>query len=111
MFAVLFEVQPRSERWDAYLSYAKGLRPELEKIDGFVDNIRYRSLTRDGWLLSLSSADDPLLIVSTPLPLRRPLLPHRGPRLHRILRAERLGPERLQLLALRRVDRRPANCS
>jgi heme-degrading monooxygenase HmoA len=30
------------------------LRPELEHIDGFVDNIRYRSLTREGWILSLS---------------------------------------------------------
>jgi heme-degrading monooxygenase HmoA len=54
MFSVLFEVNPRGEEWDAYLGYAKMLRPELEHIDGFVDNIRYRSLTRDGWLLSLS---------------------------------------------------------
>jgi hypothetical protein len=30
----------------------------LEKIEGFVDNIRYRSLTREGWLLSLSSWRD-----------------------------------------------------
>jgi heme-degrading monooxygenase HmoA len=34
------------------------LRPELERIDGFVDNIRYRSLTREGWILSLSSWRD-----------------------------------------------------
>lgn len=54
MFSVLFEVNPRSDKWDAYLDYAKMLRPELEQIRGFVDNIRYRSLTRDGWLLSLS---------------------------------------------------------
>jgi len=51
---VLFEVQPKADQWDAYLGYAKMLRPALERIDGFVDNIRYRSLTRDGWLLSLS---------------------------------------------------------
>ena len=44
MFSVLFEVQPRPDRWDAYLGYAKALRPELEKIDGFVDNTRYRRL-------------------------------------------------------------------
>ena len=37
---------------------AKMLRPELEKIDGFIDNIRYASLTREGWLLSLSSWRD-----------------------------------------------------
>ena len=63
MFAVLFEVHPRSERWDAYLGYAKALRPELEKIDGFVENIRYRSLTREGWLLSLSSWRDEKAVV------------------------------------------------
>jgi heme-degrading monooxygenase HmoA len=34
------------------------LRPELETIDGFVDNIRYRSLTREGWILSLSNWRD-----------------------------------------------------
>jgi heme-degrading monooxygenase HmoA len=54
MFAVLFEVHPKADRWDDYLGYAKMLRPELERIDGFVDNIRYRSLTRKGWILSLS---------------------------------------------------------
>ena len=58
MFCVLFEVQPKPDRWDAYLGYAKALKPELEKIDGFLDNIRYRSLTRQGWLLSLSSWRD-----------------------------------------------------
>jgi heme-degrading monooxygenase HmoA len=40
------------------LNYAKMLRPELEAIDGFVDNTRYRSLTREGWILSLSSWRD-----------------------------------------------------
>jgi heme-degrading monooxygenase HmoA len=54
MFAVLFEVQPRASQWQAYLDHAKLLRPELEKIDGFIDNIRYRSLRREGWILSLS---------------------------------------------------------
>src|SRR5215469_9604320 len=54
MFAVIFEVHPKPERWDAYLGYAKMLRPELEQIDGFVDNQRFSSLRRKGWLLSLS---------------------------------------------------------
>lgn len=58
MFSVLFEVHPKSDQWEAYLANAKMLRPELEKIDGFVDNIRYRSLTRDGWILSLSGWRD-----------------------------------------------------
>ena len=58
MFSVLFEVHPRSDQWDAYLGYAKMLRPELEQIDRFVDNIRYRSLTREGWILPLSGWRD-----------------------------------------------------
>jgi len=54
VFSVIFEVYPKPEQWDAYLGLAKALKPDLEKIDGFIDNIRYRSLTRDGWILSLS---------------------------------------------------------
>jgi heme-degrading monooxygenase HmoA len=58
MFSVMFEVHPKGEQWDAYLDYAKMLRPELEQINGFVDNIRYGSLGRDGWILSLSNWRD-----------------------------------------------------
>ncbi len=58
MFSVIFEVNPRSENWDDYLANAKMLRPELEQVEGFVDNIRYRSLTREGWILSLSGWRD-----------------------------------------------------
>ncbi len=54
MFAVIFEVEPRSERWDDYLRYAGELRPELIKIDGFLDNRRFRSRREPGRLLSLS---------------------------------------------------------
>jgi heme-degrading monooxygenase HmoA len=63
MFSVIFEVRPRPEQWDAYLGNAKMLRPELEKIDGFVDNIRYRSLIREGWILSLSNWRDEKALV------------------------------------------------
>jgi len=63
MFSVIFEVQPRADRWDAYLGNAKLLRPELEKVDGFIDNIRYRSLTRQGWILSLSNWRDEKSVV------------------------------------------------
>ena len=58
MFAVIFEVQPRAGQWEAYLGYGRMLRPELERIEGFVDNVRYRSLTREGLLVSLSSWRD-----------------------------------------------------
>jgi heme-degrading monooxygenase HmoA len=63
MFSVIFEVHPKSDQWDAYLGYAKMLRPELEQIDGFVDNIRYKSLTREGWILSLSNWRDEKSVV------------------------------------------------
>ena len=63
MFSVLFEVHPKPDRWEAYLAYAKMLRPDLERIDGFVDNIRYRSLTRPGWILSLSGWRDEKALV------------------------------------------------
>jgi heme-degrading monooxygenase HmoA len=63
VFSVLFEVHPKSEQWDDYLGYARMLRPELEKVDGFVDNIRYRSLTRGGWILSLSGWRDEKSVV------------------------------------------------
>jgi heme-degrading monooxygenase HmoA len=58
MFSVLFEVNPHTVAWEAYLDLARTLRPDLEEIDGFVDNIRYRSLTRQGWILSLSGWRD-----------------------------------------------------
>jgi len=58
MFSVIFEVHPRPEQWDAYLGNAKILRPELEAMEGFIDNIRFKSLTREGWILSLSNWRD-----------------------------------------------------
>ncbi|HEY5302369.1 MAG TPA: antibiotic biosynthesis monooxygenase [Acetobacteraceae bacterium] len=54
MFAVIFEVEPRAERWDDYLRYAGLLKPELERIDGFIENRRFRSRRHPGRLLSLS---------------------------------------------------------
>lgn len=63
MFSVIFEVHPKPDQWDAYLGYAKMLRPELEQVDGFVDNIRYKSLTREGWILSLSNWRDEKSVV------------------------------------------------
>jgi len=63
MFSVLFEVHPKTAQWDAYLGNAKALRPELEQVEGFVDNIRYRSLTREGWILSLSGWRDEKAVV------------------------------------------------
>src|ERR1700710_631453 len=54
MFAVIFEVNPRPDAWDDYLRHAGALRPELAAIEGFLTNERFTSLTRPGWLVSLS---------------------------------------------------------
>src|SRR6201996_8605216 len=59
----MFEVRPRSDQWDGYLSNAKMLRPQLEQVNGFLDNARYGSLTRDGWILSLSGWRDEKALV------------------------------------------------
>src|ERR1700733_11139879 len=78
MFSVIFEVHPRSEQWDAYLGYAKMLRPELEQIEGFVDNIRYRSLTREGWILSLSGWRDEKAVVRWRTMVKHHLVQEKG---------------------------------
>src|SRR5258708_23466210 len=54
MFAVIFEVQPKPGRAQDYLDIAASLRPELEKIDGFLSIERFQSLTTEGKYLSLS---------------------------------------------------------
>jgi heme-degrading monooxygenase HmoA len=54
MFAVIFTVQPKPSRFEEYLALAKALKPELEKIDGFVDNERFTSTRRQDRVLSLS---------------------------------------------------------
>jgi heme-degrading monooxygenase HmoA len=63
MFAVIFEVQPKPDRWDEYLDLAKLLRPELEQIRGFIDNERFRSQRTEGRLLSLSIWADEKAVV------------------------------------------------
>lgn len=52
--AVIFEVEPAAGARDSYLAMAAALRPELEKIDGFVSVERFQSLTNPAKLLSLS---------------------------------------------------------
>jgi len=63
LFAVVFEVKPNAARGDEYLQIAGSLRPELEKIPGFVENERFRSRSRNGYLLSLSLWDNEKAIV------------------------------------------------
>jgi heme-degrading monooxygenase HmoA len=54
MIAVLFEAWPAEGQGAHYLDLAAALRPELDRIDGFVSIERYASLAEDGKLLSLS---------------------------------------------------------
>jgi hypothetical protein len=58
LFSLLFEFQPPAEQWDLYLANEGNLRAEFGQVEGLVENIRYRSLTRDGWILSLSGWSD-----------------------------------------------------
>jgi heme-degrading monooxygenase HmoA len=63
MFSVIFEVLPNEGRKDEYLGLAKHLKPILEKIDGFVDNERFESQLRPGWVLSHSTWRDEKSVV------------------------------------------------
>ncbi len=54
MIAVIFEVEPKPDRRQEYLDLAAGLRPLLDRIDGFVSIERFESLTTPGRVLSLS---------------------------------------------------------
>ena len=60
---VMFEVHVKSENSDVYANRVALLKRELVRIDGFVDQTMYRSLTRDGWLLSVSTWRDEKAVV------------------------------------------------
>jgi heme-degrading monooxygenase HmoA len=63
MFSVIFEIHPKEGKKDEYLGLAKHLKPMLEAIDGFVDNERFESKRRPGWLLSHSTWRDEKSVV------------------------------------------------
>jgi heme-degrading monooxygenase HmoA len=54
MIAVIFEVEPHPQHRQAYLDTAAALKPQLEKMDGFVSIERFESLSQPGKILSLS---------------------------------------------------------
>ena len=54
MIAVIFEVVPAPGRTQEYIDLAASLRPELDKIDGFISIERYASLVNEGKIVSLS---------------------------------------------------------
>jgi heme-degrading monooxygenase HmoA len=63
MFSVIFEVHPREGKKDECLGRATHLKPILEAIDGFVDNERFESKRRPGWVLSHSTWRDEKSVV------------------------------------------------
>ncbi len=54
MIVVIFEVTMKPGKADAYFDLAAALRPELEKIDGFISVERFESLATPGKYLSVS---------------------------------------------------------
>jgi len=54
MIAVIFEVWPAPGRKQQYLDLAGALRPQLERIDGFISVERFESIYEPGKMLSLS---------------------------------------------------------
>lgn len=54
MIVVVFEVTMKEGRAQAYFDLAAALRPELEKVDGFISVERFESLSTKGKYLSLS---------------------------------------------------------
>jgi heme-degrading monooxygenase HmoA len=63
MFSVIFEVHPKQSQFDLYLALAKDLKPILQGIDGFIDNERFESKRRPGWILSHSTWRDEKSVV------------------------------------------------
>ena len=63
MFIVIFEVQPKSDRFDDYLALAKQLKPKLEATEGFIDNERFKSKRDERRVLSLSTWRDEKAVV------------------------------------------------
>ena len=58
MIAVIFEVIPAKDKRDEYLDIAAKLRPELDKIKGFISIERFQSITDPEKMLSLSFWED-----------------------------------------------------
>ena len=64
MIAVIFEVVPDPAHKDRYLDIAASIRPEVEKIDGFISIERFQSLTDPDKMLSLSYFRDEEAVIA-----------------------------------------------
>lgn len=78
MYAVIFEVEPKDGRADRYFELAAKLRPELEKIDGFISVERFESLTNKGKYVSLSFWRDEAAIKAWHAHVGHQLAQHEG---------------------------------
>lgn len=58
MHAVIFEVEIKEGKKDAYLGIAAHLKEQLVKMPGFLSIERFESLVNEGKLLSLSYWED-----------------------------------------------------
>lgn len=52
MRTLFFEVKPKPDRYQEYLDIAAALKPELDALGGCLFIDRFRSLGREGWILS-----------------------------------------------------------
>ena len=73
MIAVIFEVFPADGKREKYLDMASALKPELNKIKGFISVERFQSLADPNKVLSLSFWEDEQSIAQW-----RNLEPHRN---------------------------------
>ena len=64
MIAVVFEVWPADGQRQTYLDIAASLRPELDRIDGFLSIERFQSLADETKLLSLSFWRDEVAVTA-----------------------------------------------
>src|SRR5258708_37336203 len=53
MIAVIFEFTPAEGRFPEYMDLVAGLKPDLEKADGFISLERFESITTKGKFVSL----------------------------------------------------------
>lgn len=58
MYAVIFEVEIKEGKKDAYLGITAHLKEQLVKMPGFLSIERFESLVNEGKLLSLSYWED-----------------------------------------------------
>ena len=73
MMAVIFELEPKPGKADAYFDVAGSLKSHLEAMDGFISVERFESVAAPGKFLSLSFWRD-----EAALEAWRNLTPHRG---------------------------------